>query len=106
MGMEKYSNSHEVQSARLCLYQLPMVTTRDVQSDQLWLGWKNTSLGLVPISQTSINPYLILPTNSHFLSNFVCTYNAFHHCVYYYNTFSNIDIMYIYINFSYRKNTF
>ena len=46
MGMENHSDSDEVQSARLGVYQLPVVTTRDVQSHQLWLGWQDPSVGL------------------------------------------------------------
>ena len=46
LGVENHSDSHKVQSARFSVYQLPMVTTRDVKGDHLWLGRQDTSLGL------------------------------------------------------------
>ena len=43
MGME---DTDQIQGPRLCLYQLPVVTSRDLKGHQLWLGRKDTSLGL------------------------------------------------------------
>ena len=48
MGMENHQDHDQVQGARLSVYQLPMVTTRDIKGHQLWLGWQDTSLGLKP----------------------------------------------------------
>ena len=45
MGMENHQDHDQVQGARLCVYQLPMVTTRDLKDHQLWLGWQDTPLG-------------------------------------------------------------
>ena len=36
----------QVQGARLCVYQFPMVTTLDLKDHQLWLGRQDTPLGL------------------------------------------------------------
>ena len=77
--MEDHKDIDQVQSAGLGVYQLPMVTTRDLESDQLWLGWQDSSVGLALLIHSSLlhacTCIIHVPYN-----NCTCTY--LHVCIY------------------------